>query len=135
MTHSPDGLSQAPSADAMRGHVALKGFFSICAEWQCSAHEMTQLLGGVSRATLSQYQNLPYVKLPNETLERISYLLGIYKSLRSMYPTAERASRRMRLSTDDFPFVGESALQYMTRGTTETLALTRRYFEAMHASQ
>ena len=67
-----------------KGHVALKGFVGICREWDCTEEEMMQLLGGVSRSTLVKYETLPHVTLSQDTLERISYILGIYESLRVM---------------------------------------------------
>lgn len=121
---------EASDAEALRGHVALKGFFNICREWGCSQDEMMQMLGGVSRSTLAKYQKLPYVKLSRDTLERISYVMGIYKSLRVMYPTAERANRRVRLATSEVPFSGTSALEFMTRGSMKHLMQARRYFDA-----
>ena len=117
-------------AEALRGHVALKGFFNICREWRCSQEEMMQMLGGISRSTLAKYQKLPYIKLSRDTLERISYLLGIYKSLRVMYPTAERANRRIRLVSSEVPFSGVSALDFMARGSMKHLLQARRYFDA-----
>lgn len=116
-----------------KGHVALKGFFGICREWDCTQEEMMQLLGGVSRSTLAKYETLPHVTLSQDTLERISYILGIYKSLRAMYPTAERANRRVRLETSEPPFLGASALDFMARGSMKHLAETRRYFDAKRA--
>ena len=120
----------APDSESFRGHVALKGFFNICREWDCSQEEMLQMLGGISRSTLSKYQKLPYIKLSRDTLERISYVLGIYKSLRLMYPTAERASRRVRLVTTELPFTGTSALEYMARGSMKHLMQARSHFDA-----
>lgn len=116
--------------EALRGHVALKGFFNICREWGCTQEEMMQMLGGISRSTLGKYQKLPYLKLSRDTLERISYILGIYKSLRVMYPTAERANRRIRLATSEVPFSGTSALDFMARGSMKHLMQARRYFDA-----
>jgi len=116
-----------------KGHVALKGFFNICCEWDCTQEEMMQLLGGVSRDTLVKYQTLPQAKLSQDTLERISYILGIYKSLRIMYPTAERANRRIRLETSEAPFAGTSALDFMARGSMKHLMEARRYFDAKRA--
>ncbi|MDY6840190.1 MAG: antitoxin Xre-like helix-turn-helix domain-containing protein [Pseudomonadota bacterium] len=121
---------EASDAETLRGHVALKGFFNICREWGCSQDEMMQMLGGVSRSTLAKYQKLPYVKLSRDTLERISYVMGIYKSLRVMYPTAERANRRVRLATSEVPFSGTSALEFMARGSMKHLMQARRYFDA-----
>jgi hypothetical protein len=116
-----------------KGYVALKGFFGICREWECTQEEMMQMLGGVSRSTVAKYQTLPPVKLSRDTLERISYILGIYKSLRVMYPTAERANRRVRLETSEAPFAGMSALDFMAHGSLKHLAETRRYFDAKRA--
>ena len=113
-----------------KGHLALKGFFGICREWGCTQEEMIQMLGGVSQSTLTKYQTLPHVKLSRDTLERISHILGIYKSLRAMYPTAERANRRVRLETSEPPFLGASTLDLMARGSLKHLAETRRYFDA-----
>lgn len=116
-----------------KGHVALKGFFGICREWGCTQEEMMLLLGGVPQSTLAQYQTLPHVKLSQDTLERISYILGIYESLRVMYPTAERANRRVRLETSEPPFLGASALDFMAQGSMKHLMETRRYFDAKRA--
>ena len=116
-----------------KGHMALKGFFGICSEWECTQEEMMQMLGGVSRSTLPKYQKLPHVKLSRDTLERISYILGIYESLRVMYPTAERANRRVRLETSEPPFLGASALDFMAQGSMKHLMETRRYFDAKRA--
>ncbi|WP_336367390.1 antitoxin Xre-like helix-turn-helix domain-containing protein [Marinobacter sp. C2H3] len=116
-----------------KGHVALKGFFGICREWDCTQEEMRQMLGGVSRSKLANYRKLPHVKLLRDTLERISYILGIYKSLRVMYPTAGRANRRVRLKTSEDPFAGTSALDFMARGSMKHLMEARRYFDAKRA--
>tara|TARA_Y100000815_G_scaffold201290_1_gene184906 strand:+ start:305 stop:676 length:372 start_codon:yes stop_codon:yes gene_type:complete len=102
--------------EALRGHVALKGFFNIChVRW--TQEEMMQMLGGISRSTLSKYQKLPHIKLSRDLLERISYIMGIYRSLRVIYPSAERANRRVRLPTSEVPFSGSSALDFMARGS------------------
>ncbi|MAO14460.1 MULTISPECIES: antitoxin Xre-like helix-turn-helix domain-containing protein [Marinobacter] len=116
-----------------KGHVALKGFVGICREWDCTQEEMMLLLGGVPQSTLAKYETLPHVTLSQDTLERISYILGIYKSLRVMYPTAERANRRVRLETSEPPFFGTSALDFMAQGSMKHLMETRRYFDAKRA--
>ena len=119
---------------AIQGHIALKGFFGICSEWDCSEEEIRLLLGGVLKRTLDDYLKLPHLMLSPEMLERISYILGIYKSLRAMYPNDERASRRMRLSTSEPPFSGLSAIEFMTSGSIQHLKQTRRYFESKKVS-
>lgn len=118
------------NTEPLRAHVALKGFFNICCEWGCTQEEMMQLLGGVSRSTLAKYQKLPHIRLSRDTLERISYILGIYRSLRIMYPTAERANRRIRLKSRDVPFSGTSAVEFMARGSMRHLVEARCYFDS-----
>ena len=113
--------------------MALKGSFGICREWDGTQEEMMQLLGGVSRSTLAEYQKLPNVNLPHDTLERISCILSIYKSLLVMYPTTERANCRIRLETSEAPFAGTSALDFMARGSLKHLMEVRRYFDAKRA--
>lgn len=130
MAQQNERQPETSDAEALRGHVALKGFFNICHEWGCSQEEMTQMLGGFSRTTLSKYQKLPHIQLSRDTLERISYIMGIYKSLRVMYPSAGRANRRVRLPTSEVPFSGSSALDFMARGSMKHLMQARRYFDA-----
>lgn len=116
--------------EAEKGRVALKGFFGIAEEWRCTTDEKIALLGGVSRTTLYKYAKLPRVRLPRDTLERISLILGIYKALQVLYPTHERANLRVRLPTTDLPFAGKSAMEFMCQGSMRHLILTRQYFDA-----
>src|SRR5690554_645138 len=115
--------------EAEKGRVALKGFFGIAEEWGCTTDEKIALLGGVSRTTLYKYAKLPRVKLPRDTLERISLILGIYKALQVLYPTHERANRRVRLPTTELPFAGKSAMEFMCQGSMRHLMLTRQYLD------
>jgi len=71
----------SPSA----GRVALKSFFNIMEKWQCSAADQRVLLGGIGTTTYHKYRKLPEVRLPNDTLERISYVMGIHKALRILF--------------------------------------------------
>lgn len=116
--------------EAEKGRVALKGFFGVANEWGCSIEEKMILLGGVSRTTLYKYAKLPKIRLPRDTLERISLILGIYKALQVLYPTHERANLRVRLPTTEFPFAGRSAMEFMAQGSIRHLMLTRQYFDA-----
>lgn len=116
--------------EAEKGRVALKGFFRIAEEWECSQAQQRALLGGVSRSTLSNYKKLPRVVLSRDVMERISYILGIYKALQVMYPTHERANRRIHLASTDLPFAGKSPLGFMTQGSMVHLMMTRQYFDA-----
>ena len=108
-----------------KGHVALKGFFGICREWDCTQGEMMQLLGSVSSqghagqvseiATRNALAGYPGAhQLHPGHLQ----ILGV------MYPTAERANLRIRLETSEPPFLGASALDFMALGSMKHLAET-----------
>jgi len=130
MTAIVERRTEQGDHEAEKGRVALKGFFRITEEWGCTTEERSKLLGGPSRTTLYNYAKLNPVKLSNDTMERISYILGIYKALQLLYPTHERANRRIRLKTSEVPFCGKSAMEFMTQGSMMNLMLARQYFDA-----
>lgn len=112
------------------GRVALKGFFKIADLWELSVPDRSTLLGGIHRSTLYKYQNLPEVELNRDQMERISYILGIYKALRVLFPTEERAMQWVRKANSAPPFNGGTALEWMLRGSIVDLADVRRYLDA-----
>jgi hypothetical protein len=64
----------------------LRTFFRIASEWGLCVDDQCRLLG-VQPATLVKWSKAPPVALPRDTLERIGYVLGIYKALRILLPT------------------------------------------------
>jgi Antitoxin Xre/MbcA/ParS C-terminal toxin-binding domain len=117
------------SEEKIKGRVALKGFFNIANEWGVQAPDQRILLGGIPPSTYAKYKDLPEVKLPNDMLERISYIFGIYKALRILFPSTEQAAQWVSKENDAYPFNGHSALDYMTIGRVTNLADVRRYLD------
>ncbi|BES71473.1 MbcA/ParS/Xre antitoxin family protein [Marinobacter nanhaiticus D15-8W] len=113
-----------------RGQVALKAFFNITAEWGCSQADRQKLLGDIARSTLNNYAKLPAQRLNRDLMERISYIMGIYKALQILYPTRELAARWVHAPNSALPFNGVTALEFMKRGSILHLAETRRYLDA-----
>lgn len=125
-------VTPSPSAEheLQRNNVALKGFSRITQEWQCTAEERQALLGGIALETLECDEESTETALSTETFNRISLIFGIYKALQILYPTHERANRRIRLKTNEPPFDGLSVMAFMTQGEMEHLVQARRYFDA-----
>lgn len=72
------------------------------------------------------------IELPQDSLERISYLLGIHKALRIIFSTnLERAYEWVSKPNQATPFNGKSALAYMLQGRVVDLADVRRYLDSM----
>ncbi len=60
---------------------ALRTFFNIAQLWRLSVDEKMTLLGLSARSTYVKWKKDTDVILSKDTLERISYIVGIYKSL------------------------------------------------------
>lgn len=113
------------------GKVALKGFFAITQLWGIAPEQTMTLLGGIGKTTYYKYRALPEVTLPNDTLERISYILGIHKALRILFPDEARAAAWINKPNAATPFNGHSALDWMLQGRVVDLADVRRYLDGI----
>ncbi|MGX1172497.1 MbcA/ParS/Xre antitoxin family protein [Pseudomonas sp. R151218B TE3479] len=122
---------QLDSADA--GRVALKFFFNLMALWGCSVEQQRTLLGKVGNTTFYKYKQLPEnVRLPRDTLERISYLMGIHKALSIIFSNnRDRAYQWVSSPNTAAPFNGQSALSYMLTGRVVDIADVRRYLDGV----
>jgi hypothetical protein len=63
-------------------------------------------------------------------LERISYVLGIYKALQILLPDPARADAWVRASNGAPLFAGRSALERMLAGNVSDLYAVRSYLDA-----
>jgi hypothetical protein len=125
---SPREQLDAPEA----GRVALKFFFNLMERWGCSAEQQRTLLGGVGNTTFYKYKHLPNIRLPNDTLERISYLMGIHKALSIIFSNSrERAYTWVSSPNTAAPFNGQTALDYMLAGRVVDIADVRRYLDGV----
>ncbi|MDX1920258.1 MAG: MbcA/ParS/Xre antitoxin family protein [Candidatus Caenarcaniphilales bacterium] len=117
--------------DEKLSKAGLKAFFEIAKLWKLSTEEQLLLLGmrESERSTLFNWKREPK-KLPKDTLERISYILGIYKSLQILFPDEELADSWIKKSNSAELFQGQSALDIMKRGSVSDLFIVRQYLDA-----
>jgi len=127
----PQPISAPPPADrkALSGP-ALRTFFRIAERWGLSVDEQKTLLGVASSSTFYKWKRDSQVTLPPDTLERISYILGIYKALQILLPDAQAADAWVRRSNHAPPFGGKSALERMLSGHVSDLYVVRQYLDA-----
>lgn len=109
---------------------ALRTFFRIAELWQLSAEEQRMLLGSPSSETFTTWTRIQDMTLSQDTLERISYILGIYKALQILLPDQQAADEWIRKPNTASPFGGRSALDRMLSGHMDDLAVVRRYLDA-----
>lgn len=112
------------------GATALTAFFNITAAWELTADDERLLLGSPPRSTFFKWKSERAARLSPDTLERISYVLGIYKALHILLPTARAADEWVKKNNSAPPFSGTSALERMRGGRVIDLADVRRYLDA-----
>lgn len=128
--HRADYQVQPPHySDADKSAAGLTAFFSIANEWGLDSEQQRTLLGGPGRSTFFKWKKQLRGQLSRDTLDRISYLLGIYKALHILF-SDESALEWLRNDNDAPLFGGQSPLGYMLGGSLVALADVRRYLDA-----
>lgn len=118
----------APGHDA--AGPALRAFFRIAELWGLSVDEQIRLLGSPSRSTYFKWKKEGARQLPRDTLERISYVLGIYKALQILLPDPAAADAWVRKPNAAAPFGGRPALERLLSGNVADLYVVRQYLDA-----
>jgi len=108
---------------------ALRTFFNIADKWQLGPDEQMKLLGVSARSTFYKWKKDTEVALPRDTLERISYIFGIYKALQILFPN-EAADAWVKKANSAKLFTGRSALERMLSGNVADLYVVRQYLDA-----
>lgn len=108
---------------------AMKVFFNITSAWGLKPQDEKVLLGGPPNSTFYKWRSGEGPALSRDTMERVSYVMGIYKALRLLFPTEEQANAWPHKASRDF--AGQSALAVMCGGSITDLAEVRRYLDGM----
>jgi Protein of unknown function (DUF2384) len=114
----------APDREA----AAMRAFFRLVELWGLTMDQARVLLGRPSRATLYNWKSGRVRGLPHDTLQRISYLLGIHKALQILY--SDPALADGWLQRPNAALGGQSALERMLAGDITDLAAVRAHLDA-----
>jgi hypothetical protein len=109
---------------------ALRAFFNIASDWKLSATQQRMLLGNPPSSTFFKWKRELSGSLPKDVLERISYVLGIYKALQILIPDGKRADAWITSPNTAPMFGGRSALDRMLGGNVGDLYAVRQYLDA-----
>jgi hypothetical protein len=109
---------------------ALRTFFRIAEAWGLSVDEQMKLLGLTNRATLYNWRKDREIALPKDTLERLSYIFGIFKALQILLPDEKAADAWVKRPNAAALFAGKSALDLMLAGQVADLYVVRQYLDA-----
>lgn len=110
---------------------ALRAFFEVARLWELDTEAQMSLLGITAASTFYKWKRAPAeTTLPKDTLERISYVLGIYKALQILLPNERAADEWVRRPNASPLFGGRSALERMQSGQVADLFVVRQYLDA-----
>ena len=121
-----------PAFDPRRvSSAALQGFFNLSERWGLTASQERTLLGSPPESTFFKWKAEKTARrLGRDVLDRISYLLGIYKALNILLPSPGAADEWVKKPNAASMFQGQSALDRMLGGSLVDLADVRRYLDA-----
>ncbi len=109
---------------------AMRTFFRIADAWDLSARDARTLLGDPPESTFYKWKSGHVGSVHRDVLERVSYLLGIYKALQIMLPDPAAADGWIHRPNAAAPFGGQSALDRMRSGNVADLFVVRQYLDA-----
>jgi len=119
--------AKAPRRKDLTGP-ALRTFFRIADIWKLKEQEQMRILGLDSRSTFQSWKRGAVAAIPKDALERISYVLGIYKGLQILLPKS--ADDWVHKPNKSPVFGGRSALHRMVSGNVADLYAVRQYIDA-----
>lgn len=108
---------------------ALKGFFRLATAWNLRDDDARELLGGLSSSAFYDWKKNPGRLLEVDRITRISYLLGIYKSLHILYGD-KLADEWVQLPNTNPIFAGRTPLAFMLGGGLLAMQSVRRLLDA-----
>lgn len=122
-------LSETAPAGEL-GEPALRTFFRLADQWKLRITEQRKLLGDPPESTFYKWKRQQAGTLGRDTIERISYLLGIWKSLQILFPDPAQADAWLHKPNQAPLFGGHSALERMLSGNVADLYVVRQYLDA-----
>lgn len=105
----------------------LRAFFRIMEAWQIEEPLQVRILGATQPTYVRWKRDPDRARLPRDTLERISYVLGIYKSLQILLPDPRIADRWVRQPNLHPLFVGLPPIARMGAGLVADLYVVREH--------
>ncbi|MCE3285095.1 MAG: hypothetical protein K0R70_1351 [Steroidobacteraceae bacterium] len=131
MQHAATSRSKPVAAERELAGAALRAFFRIAGLWKLDTSQERTLLGNPPASTYFKWKKDPQAaNLSRDVLERISYVLGIFKALEILFPDPARADAWLTRPNDAPMFGGHSALERMLGGNVSDLFVVRQYLDA-----
>ncbi|MCA1779848.1 MAG: MbcA/ParS/Xre antitoxin family protein [Xanthomonadaceae bacterium] len=107
---------------------AIATALNILQQWELSREQQCAMLGIAERSWYQWKRDAP-ARVAGDTLERVSYILGIWKALRQLFPSREEYKRWPRLENTAPPFGGRPPIERMASGQVGDLYAVRTWLD------
>lgn len=112
------------------GLAAVRTFWRIASRWKLNDQQQMVILGVRDSDVLHTWQAGDVKQVPEDTLTRLSFVLGIYKAINILLPDPERADAWF-WKPNHAPFLnGQCAMQRMLSGDVGDLQTMRQYLDS-----
>lgn len=114
--------------------VGMRSFFQIMEKWGVNTQtDHLKLLGMPGRTTYFSWKRGDVNRLSHDTMLRLSYIVGIFKALQTLYADPELAD--IWIHKPNQYYGGRSALQHMLGGHVTDIADVRRLLDAVRGGE
>lgn len=123
-----DPAIQAPDPLPTDLSGAVRTAFNILDAWEASPAQAEAILG-LARRTYYAWRRHAPAHLDRDKLERISYVLGIWKALLILFPDNEAYKRWPQLPNNAPLFAGHRPIEIMSQGRVSDLYRVRAWLD------
>lgn len=109
--------------------VGLRVFRDICKLWGLSYEQSLTLLG--VHQERKNHSDEAFSELTAESMQRLSYILGIYENLQLLLPDSTASDKWMSAKNNAPIFNGKSALEKILSGDIQDLKQVHQYLYAL----
>jgi hypothetical protein len=114
---------------------AIRAFLKLVELWALSENEALSIMGEPSRSTYYKWKKEKGGYLSKDQLDRVSYLLGIFKSLEYLFPHHKESANQWIKKPNTAPlFGGTSALDFILENGIAGMFQVRRYLDAQRGA-
>lgn len=109
---------------------ALRTVLNILDAWHVSQKDRLAVLGCDQETYTRWFETRQLGKTSPDTLDRLSYILGIYSAVQTLFPDTANADTWVHRPNGSPEFGGQTPLAVMTQGNIEDLARVRRFLDS-----
>lgn len=124
-----------PAQGGTQSNAAIQAVLRIAERWRLNDRDLSTLMGGVSIPSIQRWRRQlredgrTRTELNRDQMDRVSYVLGIYKALHILFPDDAQADGWIHRSVNMPGFNGRAAIDLIRNGGMTDLQYIRRFLD------